>query len=335
MNTITCYELANFQGLQKTFTADVPDLIKENFNDCIASVKIVGQPWVLYEHLYYGGQCLPLEEGEHPELSLINHASSARVITEDLDNPQITLYEHFHAGGYALVLTEEANLSFGSMQDNASSHRVQRGAWALYEHINKTGRCIVARAGEYLANYNDIGFNDHISYAYPLRPGKASVTAKILWDKKKVESENNIQIDQYFYTNNSGIEQEFTAISAKEFEKVVSHSFEFSNESSVRVGTSFTLGDVFTIEGEVSNTFTVTKGENESLTTRKLVELQMPVRAPPHTDMTVSFMCKQVSISVPVELTIVRGGKTKIETGTYRCQSGSETYIDVKGVPIA
>ncbi|XP_069099083.1 epidermal differentiation-specific protein-like [Pleurodeles waltl] len=334
MNTITVYEHAYFRGLQKTFTADVPNLVNESFNDCISSVKIVGQPWILYEHINFQGQCLPLEEGEYPGITMNDGASSLKMITDDLSNPQITVYEHINAGGYALVLTEEKNLAFGGMQDNISSHRVQSGAWALYEHINRGGRCIVARAGEYLANYCNIGFNDQVSHVYPLRPGKASVTATILWDKKRVESERNNEIDQYFYTNNTGIEQKFTATSSKEFEKYVSHSFEFTNETSIKVGTSFTLKGVVNIETEVSNTFTVKKGETQSFTTRKKAELKMPVKAPPRSKVTVSFMCKEVTMSVPVELKIVRGAKTEIETGTYRCDSGTETYIHVNSLPI-
>nr|P46058.1 RecName: Full=Epidermal differentiation-specific protein [Cynops pyrrhogaster]BAA01991.1 epidermal differentiation-specific protein [Cynops pyrrhogaster] len=335
MNTITVYEHSNFQGLHKTFTSDVPNLVNESFNDCISSVKIVGQPWILHQDINYSGQCLPLEEGEYSGISMNDGASSLRLITDDLSNPQITVYEHVNGGGKALVLTEETNLAFGNMHDNISSHRVQRGAWALYEHINRGGRCIVARAGEYLANYCTIGFNDQVSHVYPLRAGKTSVTATILWDRKKVESERNVQIDQYFYTNNTSIEQQFTATSTKEFEKYVSHSFEFSNETSIKVGTSFTLKGVVDINTEVSNTFTVKKGETESFTTRKKAELSMPVKAPPRSKLTVNFMCKEITISVPVELKIVRGSKTDIETGTYRCESGTETYIDVQSLPIS
>nr|BAA21832.1 ep37-A1 [Cynops pyrrhogaster] len=334
MNTITVYEHSDFRGLYKTFTSDVPNLVYENFNDCISSVKIAGQPWVLYQDLHYQGQCLPLEEGEYSGISMNDGATSLRLITDDLSNPQITVYENSNSGGKSLVLTQESNLSFGGMQDNISSHSVQRGAWALYEHINKGGRCIVARAGEYLANYRDIGFNDQVSYVYPLRAGKSSVTATILWDRKTVESERNFEIDQYHYKNQSNVEQQFTATSSKEFEKFVSHSFEFSNETTIKVGTSFTLKGVVDINTELSNTFTVKKGETQSSTMRKKTELSMPVKAPPRSNVTVSFLCKEVTISVPVELKIVQGGNTRIETGTYRCQSGTETTIDVQCLPI-
>ncbi|XP_069099073.1 epidermal differentiation-specific protein-like [Pleurodeles waltl] len=334
MNTITLYEHPNFQGLHKTFTANVPFLGNESFEDCISSAKVVGQPWLMYEHPDYKGWCTPLEEGEHSQTHMNDKGSSLMLITEDLSNPKITVYEHNHYYGQAMVLTQETNLTFGTMNDKISSHKVQSGAWLLYEHPNRGGWSILAKAGENLPNYWNNGFSDKISHVYPLRPGKCSVTAKILWDKKQTESQRNIQIDQYFYTNNTDVEQGFTATSTKEFEKHVSHSFEFSNETSIKVGTSFTLKGVVNIQAEASNTFTVKKGESESFTTRKKAELSIPVKAPPRTKVTVNFMCKEVTVSVPVELTIVQGNKTVTERGTYRCETGTDTYMDVQAQAI-
>ncbi|KAJ1122320.1 hypothetical protein NDU88_000813 [Pleurodeles waltl] len=328
MNQITVYQDMNFEGLYKIFTRDVPDLNEEHFNDCISSVKVVGQPWILYDHINYEGEFIALEEGEYPSIGMNDRISSLVLITEDLNSPQITLYEEINKGGKKIVLTQETNLYFGTMNDTTSSHMVQRGAWLLYDNVKRDGRCIVARAGEYLEDYSRINFNDKVSHVYPLRPGKSSITATILWDKKKTESERVVQIDQIVYKNNTGSEQEITATSTKEYEKYVSHSFEFSNETSIKMGASFTLGGVASVESELSNTFTVTKGETESLTTKKKVELSMPVKIAPHTKVTVNFMCKEVGVSVPVELKFLQGTNTVTETGTYRCNSGTDTFID-------
>ncbi|KAJ1122289.1 hypothetical protein NDU88_000784 [Pleurodeles waltl] len=330
MNTITVYEHPNFQGLRRTYRADVPNLADENFGDCISSMKVVGQPWLIYEHPNYQGWCIALEEGDHPATEINDKASSLKLITEDLTNPKITVYEHPNASGNQTVLTQETNLIFGNMGDKISSHRVQKGTWLLYEHPNRGGRFIVAKTGEYLANYCDVGMNDQVSHVYPLRPGKESVIATLLWDKKKIESEKNIQVDQYVYINNTDIEQEYTATSCKEYEKYVSHSFEFSNETSIKVGLSFALKGVVNIEAEASNTFKVKKDQAESFTTRKKAELSLPVKVPPRTKTTISFMCKEIMFSVPVELKILRGSKTVIEYGTYHCESGTDISIDLQ-----
>ncbi|KAJ1121934.1 hypothetical protein NDU88_000442 [Pleurodeles waltl] len=338
MDSITVYEEANFTGLQRTFTADVPDLIKECFNDCISSVKVVGQPWILYNNANYKGGFKALEEGEYSEINTFRSwqkVSSLKLITDDLSHPQITVYEHPNEEGKKLVLTQETKLVYGDMNDKISSHRVQSGAWVLYDHKNRDTSLFLARTHDYVANYRGAGFDNKVSNVYPLRAGKCSVTATILWDKAEVESERITQIDQYIYNNYTGLEQEFTATTSKAVEKYVSYNFEFSNETSIKVGTSFALQGLVSIDAEASTTFTVKKGETASSTKSVNTEVSTPVKAPPHTQVTVIFKRKELRKSVPVELKVMRANQPHIETGTFRCEFGTETDIDVLPVPLA
>ncbi|XP_060750381.1 epidermal differentiation-specific protein-like [Tachysurus vachellii] len=121
MNKIIVYEHPDFKGLSKEFTSDVPDLTKLNFNYCISSLKVIGNPWM---------------------------------VTEDLDNPQITLYEEENYQGRSLVLDCETNLCYGDFNDKTSSHKVQRGAWVLYQHGQRGGYILVARAGRDVPKYD-------------------------------------------------------------------------------------------------------------------------------------------------------------------------------------
>ncbi|NWJ00488.1 EDSP protein, partial [Crypturellus undulatus] len=174
MGKIIIYEDANFQGYSKEFTSDIADLKNVDWNDCISSVKVIGQPWVAYEHIHYTGQFLVLEEGEH---SFVGHEmndkiSSLQLITENLHNPQITLYEHIDYQGKSWVIKEATNLSRGYNNDVVSSHKVQKGVWLLCENSDGSGFRYLAREHEHFPNYNAINFNDKLSFLRPLRPGR-------------------------------------------------------------------------------------------------------------------------------------------------------------------
>ncbi|RXM96968.1 Epidermal differentiation-specific protein [Acipenser ruthenus] len=94
MSKIIVYQHVNFQGLSKEFHRDVPNLVNERFNDCISSLKVIGQPWVAYEHINYAGQQRGYEEGEHASVDGNDSFSSLKIITEDLENPEIVLFQH-------------------------------------------------------------------------------------------------------------------------------------------------------------------------------------------------------------------------------------------------
>ncbi|XP_014802997.1 PREDICTED: epidermal differentiation-specific protein-like [Calidris pugnax] len=175
MGKITIYEHGNFQGLSKEFTRSIANLKDVGWNDVVSSVKVIGQPWVAYEHVNYTGRFLVLEEGEHSFVGkeMNDKISSLRLITEDLHHPQITLYEHINYQGKSRVIREATNLARGRDNDTISSHKVQRGAWLLCEHSDGSGLRYIAREHENLPNYTTIKFNDKLSFLRPLRPGKA------------------------------------------------------------------------------------------------------------------------------------------------------------------
>ncbi|NXX95176.1 EDSP protein, partial [Centropus bengalensis] len=164
MGKIIIYEHANFQGYSKEFTSDIANLKDVDWNDCISSVKVIGQPWVAYEHYNYTGRLLVFEEGNHDYVGkeMNDKITSLQLITENLHDPQITLYEH--AG-------EATNLARGHDNDIISSHKVQRGVWLLCEHSDGSGIRYIARQHEHLPHYGAINFNDKLSFLRPLRPG--------------------------------------------------------------------------------------------------------------------------------------------------------------------
>uniref|UniRef100_A0AAY4BQS6 Beta/gamma crystallin 'Greek key' domain-containing protein n=1 Tax=Denticeps clupeoides TaxID=299321 RepID=A0AAY4BQS6_9TELE len=298
VNKIFVYEHPDFQGVSREFTEYCPDLRDVSFNDCISSVKVIGQPWVLYEHPHCQGAMFYFEEGECRSVVWHDAISSLEQVKEDLTNPQITL----------ITLNCETNLCFGSFNDMISSCRVDRGAWVLYEHPNRGGRSILVRAGR---KFPSIGWIDNqVSWVRPLKPGRPKITAELIWDKKEENTKS----------------QTFSSELSREYEGSVTESFNFSNATQITVGMSFGF-DIGIVKSEVnvsvSNTFTVEKGSSNTKTEKKGVKISIPATIHPHTKLTVNVVRKEVDVKVPVKITIQSGYSSSTEYGEYRCQAGN------------
>ncbi|NXG00780.1 EDSP protein, partial [Sakesphorus luctuosus] len=176
MGKIIIYQHVDFQGLSREFTSDIGNLKDVGWNDIVSSVKVIGQPWVAYEHVNYKGQFLVFEEGEYSSVGkdMNDKISSLKLITEDLHNPQITLYEHVYYEGRSMTIKEATHLEAEHDDDIVSSHKVQRGAWLLCENSDGSGFKHLARQHEELPDYKAIDFNDKLSFLRPLCPGHGS-----------------------------------------------------------------------------------------------------------------------------------------------------------------
>uniref|UniRef100_A0A8C4WAP9 Beta/gamma crystallin 'Greek key' domain-containing protein n=1 Tax=Gopherus evgoodei TaxID=1825980 RepID=A0A8C4WAP9_9SAUR len=149
VNKIVIYEHADFEGLSREFTSDVPDLHELDFGDCICSLRVVGQPWIAYTAPKYEGDAYALEEGEYRTVEKNKAFSALRLVHHDLADPQITLYEEPDYAGQSKVVTEETNLTYGYFNDRVSSHVVQRGPWIAYTAPKYEGDAYALEEGEY------------------------------------------------------------------------------------------------------------------------------------------------------------------------------------------
>ncbi|KAJ6668148.1 hypothetical protein lerEdw1_015525 [Lerista edwardsae] len=330
MNKIIVYDKPKFEGLSKEFTGDVTDLHELDFGDCISSLKVIGQPWVAYKVPKFEGDGFAFEEGDYEQIDKNNKISSLRLVHYDLSDPEITLYEHPNYEGQSKVVKEETNLTYGYFNDRVSSHVVQSGVWLLYKHPNRGGWYHIAWPGERIQDYKaDLDFDDSVSHLQPLQPGRPTITAKVLWDQKKEEAERDILIDEIVGSNFTEYEQAFTTNTCREYTTTVFQSFHFSNSTTVKVGFSFQV----TLGG--ANTFLVEKGKHEATTTSEKVEVMLPAKIPPCTQLSIQVVKKETTTTVPVELTICQNGKEKKEQAEYHCVSGRTISTRYAMTPIS
>ncbi|XP_047663071.1 epidermal differentiation-specific protein-like [Tachysurus fulvidraco] len=252
------------------------------------------------------------------------------MVTEALDNPQLTLYEEVNYQGRSLILDCETNLLYGDFNDKTSSHKVQRGAWVLYEHVQRAGCILVARADCDVPKYD--WFDNRVSHVRPLKAGKATIKAELEWDKKK-ETIKTVIIDSISGVNYGSEKQTFTTDLTREYSGSVTESFTFSNSTQIGFGAKFEF-TMSSFKGErtlnVSNTFTVEKGSSNTKTTSESIRVYLLASIPPRTKLTVNVVRKEMTVVIPVKVTITNGFHAKVEYGKYRCERGNSISTEFK-----
>lgn len=170
MSKIIVFTEEGFEGRTAEFKNSVHNLEDKGFSKVISSIKVIGSPWVAYYNKNFAGEQCILEEGEYPKLEDKVKFSSLKMVTDDLDNPKIELFEHVNYEGRQVTLRKETNLQDIGFSDTASSHKVKGGVWVLYDYPNRQGRQVISFPGDEVPSYLPLSFNDKASYVRPLLP---------------------------------------------------------------------------------------------------------------------------------------------------------------------
>ncbi|XP_042600214.1 epidermal differentiation-specific protein-like [Cyprinus carpio] len=170
MSKIVVFAEEGFKGRTAQFKNNVCDLEEKGFNNVISSLKVIGAPWVAYHDKHFAGKQRVFQEGEYATLDDKGKFSSLKMIIDDLDNPEIQLFEHAYYQGRSVTLHRETNLHDINFSDIASSHKVKGGVWVLYQHINRQGSQLISFPGEEIPSYFPLSFNDVASHVRPLLP---------------------------------------------------------------------------------------------------------------------------------------------------------------------
>uniref|UniRef100_A0A8C5PFS4 Beta/gamma crystallin 'Greek key' domain-containing protein n=1 Tax=Leptobrachium leishanense TaxID=445787 RepID=A0A8C5PFS4_9ANUR len=165
MSRIELFAERDFLGNSMTLDADTPNLTLKGFNDVTKSMRVIGEPWVVFQHINYEGEFNLYRPGNYNSLGgFEDMISSVRKVSGGLDNPEIILYEHTNYGGRSVTLTNNAeDLRTYGFNDTTSSHKMIRGAGVLYEHIHFQGKKMVTLPGDNVPDYVPLGWNDAAS----------------------------------------------------------------------------------------------------------------------------------------------------------------------------
>ncbi|XP_075042035.1 epidermal differentiation-specific protein-like [Mixophyes fleayi] len=170
--TLELFEEPDFKGNPISLHGDVPDLSANGFLNEASSMRITGDPWVVYKGKNYGGDYQVYKQGNYSSIPEFNNQiASVRVVKGGLYNPKITVFEHIHYGGKTATITHaERSLKPYEMDNMISSHKVESGCWILYEKENYQGRNMITLAGDEVADYRSIDWNDKVNSLKPAEP---------------------------------------------------------------------------------------------------------------------------------------------------------------------
>ncbi|XP_072270099.1 epidermal differentiation-specific protein-like [Pyxicephalus adspersus] len=175
--TVLVTHLSAFHSVHHLpISSDNPDLSSIGFLNKARSIKVHGDPWIVFTEKHYKGKFECLKPGNYNSIPAIEkNISSVRCVNGGLYSYKITVYEHIHYGGRAVTLTEAADTLKSYDFDNMiSSHKVAHGAWILYNKEYYNGNQMVAVAGDEIPNYLPLGWNDKVSSLKPVEPYESS-----------------------------------------------------------------------------------------------------------------------------------------------------------------
>ncbi|OCT73362.1 hypothetical protein XELAEV_18036346mg [Xenopus laevis] len=169
-NIIELYALPNLQGRSHSLQADSPDLSTVGFLKRAQSLRVIGDPWIIFTETKYQGDFTYYKEGTYNSIPhFANKISSVRVVPGGFFTPKITVYEHVNYEGKMVTLEKSADsLKPYQLDDMASSHKTQHGAWILYEDEYYRGKKMITVAGDHVPNYVPLGWNDKVSSVKPI-----------------------------------------------------------------------------------------------------------------------------------------------------------------------
>ncbi|KAM3936666.1 epidermal differentiation-specific protein-like [Leptodactylus fuscus] len=176
MSTLKLFESPNFNGESLTLDCDTPDLSENEFLQKAQSLKVRGDPWIVFSGANYDYMgmfgCFP--QGDYSTIpEWAKKISSARIVRGGLSHPKITLHEDADYKG-KLHYLEKASTSVKSFgfDNKALSQKEVSGAWILYSEDKCSGKRMITVAGEDIPNYEECDWREKVRSLKPVTPDR-------------------------------------------------------------------------------------------------------------------------------------------------------------------
>ena len=150
------YKDVEYEGESLTVDGATSSLVDLHFNDKASSARVMGSPWVFYQHKDFLGKSHLLQPGDYldpyswggpnDDLSSLRPLPSA-----SMGEGVIALFEHSNYCGRMLVLTSSApKFVKPEFNDTAGSLVVIKGNWSVYKDIDYGQAVGTYGAGSYV-----------------------------------------------------------------------------------------------------------------------------------------------------------------------------------------
>ncbi|KAM4808376.1 epidermal differentiation-specific protein-like [Rhinophrynus dorsalis] len=171
MNTIELYEFPELKGKSKALHDDITDLMNIGFNQKAQSLRVSGEPWIVFIGKNYEGEFYVFKEGIYSTIpSVTKQICSVRVVHGGLYNPKITIYDQTCFNGRSVTIEgAEDSLKPYGMENNVLSYTMEKGAWIMYDGEYYTGGHKIALAGDKNANSGICGSDTKIKSLKPIQ----------------------------------------------------------------------------------------------------------------------------------------------------------------------
>ncbi|XP_036376491.1 epidermal differentiation-specific protein-like [Megalops cyprinoides] len=340
---IVLYENDDGTGQKRTLRGACKNLGEIGMNNCVSRVEVSGSStWALFEGTGYSGRIFFAGEG-----TTVFHgrdddvASSCFPVPVSTEKPLITLtaFDPQQEKEVTREISCRTILEFTGLSGGID-YVVNSGVWMVECGDGTTRALFSGRGSAFPDHYTTKMVWEYFSqpvpgtlpsnaYAiYPVLGAPTVLKAEFLWDQA-VEVTNDIQVDCYKNVNDTANKRTVKVQLKQNVQSTYSESFKLGAETNLKAGASFEVNYGLgkgKVDLSLSQTWRFEKGRTESFSKTEASDFSVDLSVEPHTTLTVNFVRRQITTTVPIRLHVQVGSHLYVEIGHLVSTDG--TRID-------